>query len=1485
MVERNPFMAAPQAGLNEGNPFMAAGMAPTEPEEPEEPEGVNPFMTLPAAAPEAPEDDNPFMALPGAEAVGPGPISPSKESMIAPAPRVPFSGLPPGAEPPMPRRRKDEGSGSGSGLGRVGGAAVEAVRDLFSGPVGLSSEALGPLVAQSPEQGRGALSPARTFNQVLLQGGSQAVDLGFRLVAAPFFAAIAAVGQTAQEMGVSETQSRKLERDLHALLLAAGVASGGAPAGASFGRGKARRGKRATPREIYEEAEARGTLDAALSELAPEAREAAKAQLRDSFEGGARMADSLVEPKGLGLVDPAPPAGQRTASFSPGERVRGQTPAGPTDRTGARGVAQGKQAKAVIADWRRLPDERGDRGSPTSLAALEEGARKAMAKTAAEDLPALRDALVKEIETYALETGPTGSTMSSTQAFNRWVGAVERPFEGAAKPATGGTRAGAQTLAPELEPEILVTQVTTAKGRKRTWKGPMDMVTYLRSEGGIKDFQGEVKALGVSNSARELQFTGGENFLGALVKRDGLPLDEAALRAYEAGYFNERPSINDFLIALDDTFSGRAGRKFRPGDDDFMENLRLTELAEDIVPQSHYYNVDIEGMSDAEAWHAVEAAKSLREGTTRPARAADLDAAAPVQGTILSPDMTAMLKQLEERAPEGAPKPWQVSRDEFVAEASRQLLRDGASPASAAKKASEAHRESVRGALAQKMNVPPEVTGYYPDLVGLHPRMAGNIRLDKLEGVEDIAAVLGGASRAKGGFVRARRGVVSEEETRRLADALGMPEKQLLKRRRGQAFNAEEALRARELLATSADDLVKLAGEARGGSDEQLFAFQRAYLRHVAIQEQVAGMTAEAGRTLNQFKMRAQSDEARARAIKGLIEGRGGRERIEEIAEMMAELDTPEKVARFARDSFKAKTSDMLLEAWINGLLSGLSTQVVNVTSNALVALWTIPEHVLASGIGALRGGPNRIFAAEIPARMYGLVEGAKEGLRLAGRTFFTEMTTDRFVKIEARRFQAIPSKTFRKGVAKKTVRVAGRDVPVPLTGEIVVGGRQVRIPGRALMAGDEFFKAIGYRMELNARAVRQATKEGLTGRAFAERVEAIKAAPSDEINFAAIDTARYQTFTKPLGKTGRAVQSFASSHPTARIVIPFVRTMLNIVKFAGERSPFGFFMKEVKDALKAGGPERDLALARMGFGTTVGIGTAALALEGHITGGGPANPELRAAKYNTGWQPYSVKVGDQYYSYGRLEPLGMVLGISADFTEIAGELQKDERDRIAGMILASISKNLTSKTFTRGLSELVEAVADPERYGDRYIRRLAGTVVPTGVSHVARVRDPVLRETRSIIDGIKSRLPGYSETLPPRRNVWGEPILLEGGLGPDIISPFYTSRDRHDAVADEVVRLKLKIKRIGRKIGGVELTPAQYEEYQILAGPPAKVLLDVLVAQPGYHRTRDPIKLRLFKAAIKEARDTARGMMYERYPELVREKAAAKAREFVGGR
>ena len=72
------------------------------------------------------------------------------------------------------------------------------------------------------------------------------------------------------------------------------------------------------------------------------------------------------------------------------------------------------------------------------------------------------------------------------------------------------------------------------------------------------------------------------------------------------------------------------------------------------------------------------------------------------------------------------------------------------------------------------------------------------------------------------------------------------------------------------------------------------------------------------------------------------------------------------------------------------------------------------------------------------------------------------------------------------------------------------------------------------------------------------------------------------------------------------------------------------------------------------------------LAAEGMVTGGGPKDKQLRQEMMMTGWQPYSFKIGDTYYSYARIEPLGSLFGMAADAADLIGQLPQKEAEQLA---------------------------------------------------------------------------------------------------------------------------------------------------------------------------------------------------------------------------
>lgn len=753
---------------------------------------------------------------------------------------------------------------------------------------------------------------------------------------------------------------------------------------------------------------------------------------------------------------------------------------------------------------------------------------------------------------------------------------------------------------------------------------------------------------------------------------------------------------------------------------------------------------------------------------------------------------------------------------------------------------------------------------------------AGNIRLENVNAPEDVLQVLRDSAARNNDFMEQRRGVMSDADALRLADALGVDVSYLKRKEIGEAWNKEEIFGLEKLLIQSATAVRDLMA----GGD--VLAYAEAKARHLMIHDFVQGKAsaarAEAGRALQAFaalkKMKGSSE---ARDLGAFLKENSDNKTLFQLEREMrlgASLDTPAKVSKFVNDSINPTWSDKLIELWMSFLLSGPKTHVANMLGNTIVQIARPIETTIAAGIGKARdlvtATQDRVLFGEASAELFGMIQGSKEGIVAAVKAFQTEQPQLTAVnQLEKGHPKALPS---------FTVNLFGR--------EMEIGGKQLRIPLRMLGAEDELFKATAFRGDINRQAYAIASKENLPAEQFNARVAELSMSPTEEMVTHAKGVAEYQTFQNPLGKIGRAIQNFSNTHPLVKVILPFVRTPLNLLKYAGERTPLGLFSSEVRDNLsgKNGAVARDTQIARITLGTMVGVSMYEMASQGLITGGGPADPKEKAVMRANGWQEYSVKIGDMYYSYKRLDPFSTIVGVVADAWELQHAMSaKDaEKHNIPALVMGSISKTLLERASLRGASDMLQAVTQWERYGDGYIRNMAGTVVPAISAQTAQAIDPIVRETRTVLDNLKARTPYLSQTLHPRRDIWGEPTMREGGLGPDIASPIAETRLKHDPVNQALIDARYFPAKLSRKIRGVELSDDQFDDYSRLAGRMAKTRLNAIVAIPGFSTMPESSRKELMTNAITTSREAARSLILMQNPEIIRKAMDAKLKETV---
>jgi len=379
-------------------------------------------------------------------------------------------------------------------------------------------------------------------------------------------------------------------------------------------------------------------------------------------------------------------------------------------------------------------------------------------------------------------------------------------------------------------------------------------------------------------------------------------------------------------------------------------------------------------------------------------------------------------------------------------------------------------------------------------------------------------------------------------------------------------------------------------------------------------------------------------------------------------------------------------------------------------------------------------------------------------------------------------------------------------------------------------------------------------------------------AARADEITFKS---------TLPFGSVGHTSVKVVGAHPLLRFVAPFIKTPINILTFAAKEaySPITFLASiALKDAETPGlvafrkkylmeyysaDPRiRNVARGRFAVASSSMIAFGAAAYKGKITGRGPIDPNQRRTLMQAGWRPYSIRMGNAYVSYERMDPLASVMGGVADMVHYGAYADNGETEGLqkafGGFIVANLN-NLTQKSYLTGLRNAFAALYAPETSGLGLLQDLAASFPPSPqfVSSIADTVDPFSRQARSLLDKVARRIPGISSNIEPYRNIFGEPIERTKRLGTDTIGsimnlwmPIAISEVSDSIVNKEMANLKHGFTPPKTLVEGVDLlafrtrsSQSAFDRWQELTGSvriSGKTIKDSmrsLIMTPGYQR------------------------------------------------
>ena len=727
-----------------------------------------------------------------------------------------------------------------------------------------------------------------------------------------------------------------------------------------------------------------------------------------------------------------------------------------------------------------------------------------------------------------------------------------------------------------------------------------------------------------------------------------------------------------------------------------------------------------------------------------------------------------------------------------------------------------------------------------------------DVDMDTIEDVAHVRNILETTSEVFAKEIDAAKGgVQTNKVTSRLAELVGTSAERVHKlyaETRGKHGLAARVLAAEQTLLASARNVKKLADAAykSGQAPEAMIRFHHAVRTHALIQAEVKGAQTEVARALNAMKILRSATAEQFRVMDDVQRLVGGQWANDKLLQSLIATGNVSRINKIVRKTAGRRVADVALEVYINSLLSGPKTLAVNIISNSFKTAEAIIERPMIAAFGAVRrtvfrSKAERAQAREALALMHGALEGFIESVRLpiaemakTAPTKWSKLDYGTMWKSAIEERPIIDARGQLEG-SRKAIHFENADTA--LKKGVNVAGALVRLPSRGIMATDELFKTMAYRQQLRALAMRQALESAdvakLVGKKrrahVASEVEKTLRDPPEELMLEAQNFMRYQTFQSELGKFGKWLQRGSSQHPFVTVILPFVRTPLNIFKQGLERSPFAPLLGEFRQAMKQGGVAADQALARMTMGTGVALTFWWLAAQGKIKGGGKLGDRKNSERLD-GSEPYVMQIGDTWYQYNRLDPWGMVMGLTADSYDfyannMAPHEWVDEREHPASKVLAAAaliaSKNMLSKTWAKGVMDVSNVLSDPDRYADGWVKNIAANFVPYSslMRGITKETDESGREAFTFVETMKRNIPGLSDELPEKRDWLGDVVPNKG----DVINPVVSYEGTDDPLRKELAALRFNLDMPDKNMDGIPLSAKQYSRFLELRGKVVK--------------------------------------------------------------
>ena len=573
-------------------------------------------------------------------------------------------------------------------------------------------------------------------------------------------------------------------------------------------------------------------------------------------------------------------------------------------------------------------------------------------------------------------------------------------------------------------------------------------------------------------------------------------------------------------------------------------------------------------------------------------------------------------------------------------------------------------------------------------------------------------------------------------------------------------------------------------------------------------------------------------------------QGVDNRKAKEKLMQKLTTLDRPSSARLILNFVSQNRTWEVLNELWINALLSSPKTQLVNTIGNAITALAKPIEDKMGANISRYlsEGDIGRVtkynqLSIEAGSTFAGLFQYLGDSVRMGTRAW----RQGELILEGSAGLSKIDTGT-------KTIGKIGKfDV-----------GKWVRMPSRALNAGDEVFKQANYRAKLRAIGVREAYRLEIKGKEFDKFVKEHFENGFDEfgrgLDEEALTYAREATYTNELTGFTKKFQQAVNEYPFLKQIFPFIRTPFQLAKSIVDRSPAAVTYRwrhllgesnNAKEIVKARGQfamgtilfSSAYALAKLGM---IQSKTNLVGEDARMLSSFKDSKLLRLKKSKLNFKPYSFVVKGVQIPFGRLDPYGAFFGLVADIMTNYDRLTQDEIEKqgAAGILFlmnrmddsplsfmdkASIAgkatfnatrDNLLSKSYLHTVHEIIDGLFNEDAQSfSRYWNNKITSYYPNIFNKI--VNDPYLRDANTFWEHFKKRS-GLGKPVEPKFNFLGEEHRNPEGnlerLFNNMLSPITASKLLDDEVIQEILRIGKAPAVLDKFQNNVDYTEYEYK-------------------------------------------------------------------------